>query len=127
MDGKDYSKAMDSAIEAALVQAGGIIEGQAVALVPLDTGRLKGSITYRTKKDRSDQPRVPARSQDVVSTPSDKWTLYVGSNVKYAPYIEYGTVRSKARPYLRPALHLFKKEIVRDFSKWVQEHLKRGK
>ena len=29
---------------------------------------------------------------------------YVGTNVEYAPYVELGTVKMHARPYLRPAI-----------------------
>lgn len=30
--------------------------------------------------------------------------VYIGTDVKYAPYVELGTVKMKKRPYLRPAL-----------------------
>lgn len=126
MDGKDYPEAIDNAIEGALVKAGAMVERQAAALTPVDSGRLKGSVTYATKKERSDV-RSPASPSDAVSKPGDKWTLYVGTNVEYAPYLEYGTVRTRKQSYLRPALHEYKHRIVRDFGKWVQERLKRGR
>lgn len=34
---------------------------------------------------------------------SDGKTVVVGSNVKYAPYVEFGTYKMDAQPYLRPA------------------------
>lgn len=50
------------------------------------TGRLRGSITWRLGRD--------------------PLGLYadIGSSVLYAPYLEFGTSRMEARPYLRPAL-----------------------
>lgn len=30
--------------------------------------------------------------------------VYIGTNVEYAPYVELGTVKMHARPYLRPAI-----------------------
>lgn len=33
----------------------------------------------------------------------DEDTEVIGSNVEYAPYVELGTRKMKARPYLRPA------------------------
>jgi hypothetical protein len=50
------------------------------------TGRLRGSITWRIGRDFRG--------------------LYadIGSAVLYAPYVELGTSRMEARPYLRPAL-----------------------
>ena len=50
---------------------------------PVDTGRLKNSITY-TVDD----------SQEAV---------FIGTNVEYAPYVELGTYKQKAKPFLRPA------------------------
>ena len=49
------------------------------------TGRLRGSITWRLGRD--------------VTPYAD-----IGSAVLYAPYVELGTSRMAARPYLRPAL-----------------------
>lgn len=50
------------------------------------TGRLRGSITWRPGSD-SVSPFVD-----------------IGSAVTYAPYVELGTSRMAARPFLRPAL-----------------------
>lgn len=50
------------------------------------TGRLRGSITWRP-------------GEDGVSPYVD-----VGSAVEYAPYLELGTSRMAARPFLRPSL-----------------------
>ena len=50
---------------------------------PVDTGRLRNSITYETRTLQKE--------------------VYIGSNVEYAPYVELGTSRMAARPYLRPA------------------------
>jgi hypothetical protein len=50
------------------------------------TGRLRGSITWRLGTD----------FQGVYAD--------IGSAVLYAPYVELGTSRMAARPYLRPAL-----------------------
>lgn len=50
------------------------------------TGRLRGSITWRL-------------GRDAVSPYAD-----IGSAVFYAPFLEQGTSRMAARPFLRPAL-----------------------
>jgi len=155
MDGNNYATAMDKALKQAVTKAGIIIERQAVALAPTDSGRLKGSITWRTRSD-GDGVRTPAKANDGVSKPSRKWTAHIGTNVEYAPHVEYGTdshvVRAKrgkyltfkvgghwvkkesvkipsipAQPFLRPALSAKKRVIMRDFQKWVDIFLKRGK
>lgn len=48
------------------------------------TGRLGNSITYGVD---ANEPAV-----------------YIGSNVKYAPYVELGTSKMRARPFLKPAV-----------------------
>jgi HK97 gp10 family phage protein len=62
------------------------VEGGAKRRCPVDTGRLRASITHE----------VSVRGRDV--------TGRVGTNVEYARYVEFGTRRMRARPYLRPAL-----------------------
>lgn len=74
--------AEEKAKSQALEMIGGMAESYAKKLCPADTGNLRNSITHQRY---------------------DENTEVVGSNVEYAPYVELGTVRMKARPYLRPA------------------------
>lgn len=60
-------------------------EGYAIKKCPVGlTGRLRGSITHGVSQEEQ--------------------CAYIGTNVEYAPYVEYGTVKMKARPYLKPAI-----------------------
>ena len=72
-------------IERGLIACGLTAEGHAKSLCPVDTGRLRNSITNQV--DMSEQ------------------AVYIGTNVEYAPYVELGTSRMPARPFLRPAAH----------------------
>lgn len=72
-------------IERALEAIGLQAEGYAKMLCPVDTGRLRNSITHAV--DASEQK------------------VYVGTNVEYAAYVEMGTSRTKAQPYLQPAVN----------------------
>lgn len=74
---------IDSAIGRALEEIGLLAENYAAKKCPVDTGNLRGSITYE----------VDAAGNAV----------YIGTNVEYAPYVELGTSRQKAQPFLRPA------------------------
>jgi HK97 gp10 family phage protein len=47
----------------------------------VDTGNLRNSITHT----------------------SDGKAAYIGTNVEYGKYVELGTVKMAAQPYLRPA------------------------
>lgn len=63
------------------------VERTAKRLCPVDTGRLRSSITHSE----------PERRGDVVA-------VRIGTNVEYARFVELGTSRARAQPYLRPAL-----------------------
>ena len=63
------------------------VEGRAQELCPVRTGRLKNSITHSI---------AAGGPEGVVG--------HVGSNVEYAIFVELGTYRMNAEPYLRPAL-----------------------
>lgn len=72
-----------SALERALTRIGLQAEAYAKKACPVDTGNLKNSIT-----------------NEVVM--SEK-AAYIGTNVEYAPYVELGTRKSRAQPFLEPA------------------------
>lgn len=62
------------------------VERDAKRLCPVDTGRLRSSITHVTGVD----------GRGLVAK--------VGTNVDYALPVEMGTSKSRAQPFLRPAL-----------------------
>ena len=72
---------LPDAIEAALEAIGLTAESYAKENCPVDTGRLRNSITHAVEGD----------------------AVYIGTNVEYAPYVELGTSRMPARPFLGPA------------------------
>lgn len=74
--------AVSEAKKRALEIMGGKAESYAKQLAPVDTGRLRNSITHAQ---------------------IDENTEVIGSNVEYAPYQELGTSRMAAHPFLRPA------------------------
>lgn len=88
----------------ALEMVGLAAEGYAKRLCAVDTGRLRNSITHTTGTGNGGLPDPPARPEDSMlkGTP-EKDTVYIGTNVEYAPYVELGTVRTPAQPFLRPA------------------------
>lgn len=61
------------------------------------TGTLRNSITHTSPVEDSDGKR----------------SVYIGTNVFYAPFVELGTVKMAARPYLRPAVERYLDEYRR--------------
>lgn len=77
------ASAIDQAVALALEEIGLTAENYAKKACPVDTGRLRSSITH------------------LVDTGED--AVYIGTNVEYAPYVELGTVNMAPRPFLVPA------------------------
>ena len=84
---EDYSEevieALANALERGMMAIGETAEKYAKEIVPVDTGRLRNSITYEVNKD--------------------DMAIYIGSRVEYAAPVELGTSRMRPRPYRSPA------------------------
>ena len=76
------------------------LQGEAYAkrYCPVDTGRLRNSITHTTDED----------------------SAYIGTNVEYAPYVEYGTSKTKAQPFLAPAAQNHSDEYKEIFESYLR-------
>lgn len=75
-------EAFEQATARGLEKIGLVAEGYAKKLSPVDTGRLRNSISHAV----------------------DSNDAYIGTNVEYAAYVELGTRKSRAQPYLIPAV-----------------------
>jgi len=67
-----------------------LVEGEAKKNCPVDTGRLRSSITGKV---------------------TEEYVGIIGTDVEYAPFVEHGTSRQSAQPFLFPALESSKKKI----------------
>ena len=71
-------KYVDTPLQSAVAAAAGYAE--AYRLVPVDTGRLRASIRVKIDDDGFE----------------------LSADTPYAAFVEYGTIRQRAQPYLRP-------------------------
>lgn len=72
-----------------------IVRDEAVRICPVDTQRLRSSLTFEIEK----------KGKEIIGR--------IGTNVEYSIFVEYGTSRMAAQPYLRPALAKNKRRIKR--------------
>ena len=89
----------------ALTKIGAQIVAHAKSLSPVLQGSLRNSIMYKTDSTSggfNDSPGEPAQNEITIQPQENE--LYVGSNLEYAIYQEFGTRKMAARPYLRPAI-----------------------
>lgn len=124
--------ALRKAVEKAVKAHAHLMRDYAAGIAPVRTGRLKDSITSRTESEGSEISAI------------------VGTNLEYAPYVEYGTGRGGdafggatydghtdesisytedwegmlAQPYLRPALYDLEGTFRDSIERAVREALK---
>ena len=77
----------------------------AEALVPYRTGKLWKSIDYEVYQ-------VPSNIGPIVGE--------LTANTDYAQYVEYGTSRMAARPFIRPAYEAHKHELMEEVERSVR-------
>lgn len=82
---KNFNKAkskISSNKEQALNRIGILVTAEAQSRTPVDTGRLRRSLAHDVHEDSVD----------------------IGTNVEYASYVEHGTSKQKAQPFLNDAI-----------------------
>ena len=73
-----------------IVKAAAITERESKLLCPVDTGRLRSSIHFEIL---------------------GKDEVFVGTDVEYAEYVEFGTMRQRPQPYMRPAIMIAQMKV----------------
>lgn len=89
------------------------IEQLAKDFAPVDTGRLKGSITHELSPDDL-----------VFRVYPDPAVFAEDGEPYYAPYVEFGTAISPAQPYLHPAYEALRPHYVGDIRKAVRQAIR---
>lgn len=87
---KEVIKAMQQQLQNGLLACGTIAEGYAKEDCPVDTGRLRNSINWAIK-DKSGQ----GEGRDIPNANPEEATVYVGTNVEYAPVQELKDMKHK--------------------------------
>ena len=74
----------------ALIKSSELVVGSAKLLSPVDSGRLRGSISY-AMVDKEPKVEDIAKTTEAVRKPTRVMYSKIGTNVEYAIDIEYGT------------------------------------
>jgi len=96
---EEFKKQKAVALEAIGLQGETNAKMHITAVGAVDTGRLRNSLTHATDED----------------------SAYIGTNVEYAPYVEMGTYKMKARPYLEPAVT----EHIDEYRELVENYMRK--
>ena len=66
----------------------------------VDTGRLRGSISYSTPSKDYKNPTLANTGNDFITGNKEESTVWYGSNVEYASYVNSGTSKQRARKFI---------------------------
>jgi len=100
-EGDKAIKAIEGAINKALIKSALLVEGEAKNLAPVDTGNLRNSLTHEVEGQEA----------------------YVGTPVSYAIFQELGTSKMAAQPFLNPALESNKENILKIFKEEISKDI----
>ena len=101
-------KAISESNEASLLILGEMLQRWSTLLCAVDTGRLKNSITYATSNG------IGPFKGLVIDKPSGKApkdTVQIGTNVEYGIYVDKGTYKAKAQPFISNLPKLYAQRI----------------
>lgn len=118
-------KALGEKAETAMEECGMDAEYYAKRLCPVDTGRLRNSITHATNgnsgrtdyRDRNGNLYTGGSAKGDV----DDYTVVIGTNVEYAQFVEHGTHSRAAKPFLKPAIADHKSHYVAVIQKYLED------
>lgn len=121
-------EAFEDAIKKSLEDCGIKAQGYASAAAPIDTGRLAASITYNWSGRggflHNYQASVSKESftQEVGGVDEFDHSVYIGTNVEYAPYVEVGANGRTPWHYLKNSVA----NHVNEYKDIIQKVLKKG-
>ena len=121
---KEVQAKVDKAVKKGIVDTITVIAQEAIHESPVITGHNRRSIAYKfdNKVTRTGSPRAGEKpfNEGEPSVSSMQGAVYSTSG--YGGYLETGTVRMGAQPYMKPALdHNYK-----DLPKRIKSHLDSG-
>ena len=92
------------------------MQKQARIITPVDTDRLRASITVKNVGKFVSTFRSLTGQSAMI-------TYQVGTNVEYAKFVEFGTQRQRPQPYLRPAYNI----VIPEYKAALKRILRRAK
>jgi HK97 gp10 family phage protein len=121
--GDEVKKRAESLKSKSTVTIGMVVMSDAKQLCAVNYGYLAASIQTAGNDSvtRLESPGAYAKESPPaghkvgtfrdIAKPSSPGQVFVGTAVDYGPYVEYGTVKSNAQPFLRPALDMARGKV----------------
>jgi len=129
---KGLDKIIDKSIDVGILETCIKITAEAKSLAPVNKqigtgGRLRNSIMYKTNiKDGGLNDSGGERADRPLDIQPKQLEGYIGANLEYAIYQEYGTRRMRPQPFLRPAGLIVKSGNQADVIRKIEEETAKG-
>jgi HK97 gp10 family phage protein len=95
-----------------------MIHEDATRMCSVDTGRLRSSLCVATKEGVLNEQAQ--NKEDVITPPQEDFEVYIGTRTYYGPFIEFGTRKMPAKPYLRPAFDKNINKLTEEIKKEIE-------
>lgn len=116
-DIEDFCRKLDGpAAESAIAVAGEVILKEVEHTAPVRTGALRASLRTGHYRDKSGKRKYTTS----ISVPNSKRF----GIMHYAVFLEYGTSKMDAEPFMRPAFDASKDQAVQAFSREIEKALR---
>ena len=115
----ELTKDVEAETKSGLIAAGKLVEGEAKKQI---AELSEGDEVIRSRNGGGTYTHIASKAGDAPNTDTGRLigsiqtelsgkSVFVGTNVEYAPALEFGTTSMAARPFLRPALEAKRGDI----------------
>ena len=116
--GAQFSKDIENQMDKRLKKAGIVVVGETKRLLgvqgnPSKASKMAGARVTHSKPGEPPRWQTKTLRKSIARERAGYLKEHVGTNVEYAAWLELGTNKMAPRPYLRPALAISQKKIVR--------------
>jgi len=128
-------KFIDSGNKNAVLELAINVSGMAKLYAPVEFGRLRNSVMWKVKEKAGGHNDSGGMSNDKeIEVSPGEFDAYVGCNLDYAIYQEFGTRYMPPQPFLRPAIanvankdakDIIEKKVNADIKAWYDSGMKR--
>ena len=125
---KDLGAGIDGAVNKAIVRTANQVRGEAIKMISREIS--SGRVYVRGKKIHTASAAGDAPNTDegilvgsiAVENPR-RGTSFVGTSVEYGKYLEFGTSKMAARPWLRPAMERNEAKLTENITNAIKESI----
>lgn len=141
---KDLGAGLDGAINKAIVRTANQVRGEAIKMISREISKGQVYTHHFTamlpngaliEGDKRSKPHTASAEGDAPNTDTGRLvssiavenkrrgTSFVGTSVEYGKYLEFGTSKMAARPWLRPAMERNQAKLTESITNAIKESI----